>query len=93
MQQCVAIAKTERRDQTIDRLPQRVSSRSQEPVVPRRLARQLNRAGLEHVQFQQLSLDVSRRRLVAYTLKYFADNHVSDAKSLTIELGVQPISL
>jgi hypothetical protein len=88
MQQCVAVAKTERRDQTIDRLPHRMSSRSQEPIVPRRLARQLSRAGFEDMQFQQLPLDVSRRRLVANALKYFADNQVGDAESLAIELGV-----
>jgi hypothetical protein len=59
-------------------------------MVSRRLPAQIDAARFEHVQLEQLLLDIRRSRPVANALERFADDEVREAKPLAIELRIEP---
>jgi hypothetical protein len=93
MQQGVLLAEAKRLDKAIDRLEDRMTATPERSVVARGVANQVDAAGLEDLELEQLPLDSDRSRLVANTLKHFADDQIRDAKPLPIELRIEPVRL
>src|SRR5882672_4788510 len=93
MQQRVLLPDAERCDQTIDRLPHGVATSAERSVVPRRLTSQVDAAHVEHLELEQLTLDLFRCDVITNTLEHFAENHISEPEALTLQFSVNPIGL
>ena len=93
VQQRVLLADTECGDQAIDGLADGMATAPQHPIVSSCFSRQVDAAGCEHLQLEQLPRDIGRGFLVANALEHFAHDQVHHAKPLAIELCVQPLGL
>ena len=93
MNQRVLLADTKRRNQTIDRLANGVTAASKRPIVARGLTRQVGATHVEHLELQQLTLDGLRGNIVPNALQHFAEDQVSEAETLPVQLLVNPLGL
>ena len=91
MQQRVLLAYTECGDQTIDGPPHSVAAAPKRAIVPRGFPGQVNTAGFEHFQLEQLTLDIFRRELIANALQDLAENHIGEPQTLAIQFRMNPI--
>jgi hypothetical protein len=92
VQQRVLLANTERRDQTVNRLPDSMAAAPQRPIVSRCLRCQVHTA-FEHFQLEELALDILRSELTTNALEDFAEDHIRESKTLLIELRMEPLGL
>ena len=83
---------TERSNQTIDSLADRVTAPAQVPVVLGCRNSQGGTAGLKDLELQEVGLDSGAHVLVRNTLQYLAKNEVCQPEPLPLQFAVQPKS-
>ena len=85
------LSNAEGRNQAIDRLAHSVAASSKRPAVARGLTGEISAGHVEHLQLQQLTLDSFGGDVIANALKNLAENQVSEAETLTLQLRMNPI--
>jgi len=68
VQECMAVLKAERRDQTVDRAPDRVALRPQRSIMLRGRESERDPTGREHPELEQFPLNQLERRLILHAL-------------------------